>query len=417
MKHLLIILASMLLLTACEKDSDIEDTDYRLPARRTVLVFMAGENNLSGYAQSDLNEMIQGRKSVGADCDMLVFIDKAAEKPFIARIRNKADQPVDTLYKYTEDYYFCDRFEEILQRMVSYSPQARDYGLIFWGHANGWILENNGKDVIRRAYGVDNGDNTSTVRVKEPSRWLNIPDMAKVIKQQSLPIKYLFFDCCNMQCAEVAYELRQTADYIIASPAEITGIGAPYQTLVKDFFIEDDEQLGKQLCIDYHAQITHEMGLGDEQLPISVVRTSKMQALADATRNIMPMIAAHLQTGNPTKDIIYYYNYDANNFFPEYGKVLYDMNDMIRTALGDDAEAYTTWKKAFDDAVCYSEGSARWHSTTLKFRDIDFQVTPEKQGCLSMFFPLKKYQQSQHNYNEEIKKLQWYQAVGLSEVE
>ena len=98
MKHFLIIFAAVLALTACQSDETDESSDYILPARRTVIVYMSAENNLTSYAQNDINEMIKGRKSVGADCDLIIFVDRASqtEKPFIARIRNRDEQPVDT---------------------------------------------------------------------------------------------------------------------------------------------------------------------------------------------------------------------------------------------------------------------------------------------------------------------------------
>ena len=412
MKHLYFLLTSILLLTSCQKD-DSEGNVPSEPARRTVLVFMSAENNLTGYTDSDLKEMIQGRKQVGDDCDLLFYCDHASktEKPFIARIQNNASHPIDTLYSYPADFYSSEssHFTEILQRMTQLGP-AKEYALVFWGHANGWLLENDGVN-NHRAYGVDNGDNTDTPRIKEPSRWLNIPDMAKCFKQLGIRWKFIFFDCCNMQNVEVAYELRNATDYIIASPAEITGAGAPYDTMVPDFFIEDDEQMGIKMCEDYNAQFDYVGG----HLPISVVATSKIQALADATRQVLPEIATWLKTDTPTKGIIYYYNFDADynkGVFPEYGKVMYDMNDMIRASLANEPEKFEKWETAFFEAVIYAETSTMWHANTIRFSDHDFEVTAEKFGGMSMFFPLSKYEKSEHNYNEEIKQMQWYHAIG-----
>lgn len=395
-------------MTACQKDEEAAPYNPVKDVKHTVLVYMPSENNLSPYAQSDINEMIKGRQLVGDDCDLLIFVDRASktEMPFIARINNSYEQPVDTLYKYPADFYSSEpaKFQEVLQRMISFSPKSQDYGLVLWGHANGWILENDGQNVIRRAYGVDNGNNEATMQVKEPARWLNIPDLAKCFQQVGKHWRFLFFDCCNMQNAEVAYELRGTTDYIIASPAEITGVGAPYDKLVADFFIEDTEQMAIKTCADYHAQVDYVGG----HLPISVVKTSQMQALADATREVIAEIAAWLQTSNPTQGIIYYYNYDSAHK-PEREKMMYDMNDMIRAALAAAPEKFDTWKKALTNAVIYAEMSTRWHANSVNFND--FTVTAEKYGGISMFFPLAKYANASHDYNNDIKKLAWYQAV------
>ena len=408
MKHLFAIITTILLFTACQKDEEVAPYNPVKDVKHTVLVYMPSENNLSSYVQSDINEMIKGRQLVGDDCDLLIFVDRASktEMPFIARINNSNEQPVDTLYKYPTDFYSSEpaKFQEVLQRMISFSPKSQDYGLVLWGHANGWILENDGTNVIRRAYGVDNGNNEATMQVKEPARWLNIPDMAKSFKKVGKHWRFLLFDCCNMQNAEVAYELRDAADYIIASPAEITGEGAPYKELVPDFFIEDTEQMAIKMCADYYAQVDYVGG----HLPISVVKTSQMQALADATREVIAEIAAWLQTSNPTQGIIYYYNYDSA-YKPEREKMMYDMNDMIRAALAAAPEKFDAWKKAFTNAVIYAEMSTRWHANSVNFND--FTVAAEKYGGISMFFPLAKYANASHDYNNDIKKLAWYQAV------
>lgn len=408
MKHLFAIITTILLFTACQKDEEVAPYNPVKNVKHTVLVYMPSENNLSPYAQSDINEMIKGRQLVGDDCDLLIYVDRASktEMPFIARINNSYEQSVDTLYKYPSDFYSSEpaKFQEVLQRMISFSPKSQDYGLVLWGHANGWILENDGQNVIRRAYGVDNGNNEATMQVKEPARWLNIPDMAKSFKKVGKHWRFLLFDCCNMQNAEVAYELRDAADYIIASPAEITGEGAPYKELVPDFFIEDTEQMAIKMCADYYAQVDYVGG----HLPISVVKTSQMQALADATREVIAEIAAWLQTSNPTQGIIYYYNYDSA-YKPEREKMMYDMNDMIRAALAAAPEKFDAWKKAFTNAVIYAEMSKKWHANSVNFSD--FTVTAEKYGGISMFFPLAKYANASHDYNNDIKKLAWYQVV------
>ena len=65
------------MVTACSKDEDSSSTPPE-PARRTVIVYMSGENNLTYYIQSDLNEMMEGRKQVTANENLVVFVDKAS---------------------------------------------------------------------------------------------------------------------------------------------------------------------------------------------------------------------------------------------------------------------------------------------------------------------------------------------------
>ena len=107
MKHLLTIISAILLFTACSKDDD-NGPDPVGPAQRTVIVYMVGENSLNPYMQSDINEMLQGRKQVAASENLVIYVDKLSkiEMPFIAKVTNEGK--LDTLYRYEQDFYSSD---------------------------------------------------------------------------------------------------------------------------------------------------------------------------------------------------------------------------------------------------------------------------------------------------------------------
>ena len=92
MKKCLILLLAALLFGACdEEDTPVTPEEY---ADRTVLVYIAAENNLTGYSQmrfadDDLREMKEGSKMLDDRQNLLVYVDKAEnDPPYIARIRN-----------------------------------------------------------------------------------------------------------------------------------------------------------------------------------------------------------------------------------------------------------------------------------------------------------------------------------------
>lgn len=409
MKHFLISITLLLLLTACHKDDD--NNTKPTTARRTVIVFMSADNSLSNYnfPGSDLQELVNGSYNTLSSSDrLIIFVDRISdkEKPFIARITGNYEHPVDTLYKYSEDIYVSDpnNFTDVLSRIMKLSP-ANEYGLVLWGHASGWCFEKDTRPSAapRRAYGVDNGNNAN---YGNKGLWLNIPDMRTCFEQLGVKWKFIFADCCNMMGAEVAYELRNCADYLIGSPAEIPGNGAPYNNIVKYLFSQSDNF--------YDGIIDEYANAYPSSLPLSAIRLSEMDSLAAATKAVMPAIAEHLKQGDETatKGIIYYYSPGGRN--DNINKSMYDMNDMIRTALQENKQAYETWHTAFLKAVPKRITSSWWEtnaSNTVNF--IDFTVTDDKQGCVSMFFPLDKYDSSKciYSYNTDIQKMQWYQAV------
>ena len=61
MKYLLSFVSTLLLFTACSKSESNEPEDPM--GQRTVMVYMSGDNDLSSYAQMDINEMIAGASS------------------------------------------------------------------------------------------------------------------------------------------------------------------------------------------------------------------------------------------------------------------------------------------------------------------------------------------------------------------
>ena len=399
MRHdILSFVCGLLLLTAC---SDGDHEAYKQPAKRTVIVYMAAENTLSGSAQSDINEMIEGVKKISKYDNLILFVDRASsqEKPFLIRLQDNEKQPADTIYKYNTDFLTSDpdNMKEVIGRVMAAYP-ADDYGLVLWGHGNGWVIMND--SVTHRAIAVDNGNNS----VSDQGRWLNIPSLRMALHALPHSFKFIFADCCNMQNVEAAYELKDVTDYYIASPAGIPGDGAPYDKIIPDLFLYDDVQMYTKTCDDYHAKTDQENG----HLPISAIRTSSLPALVSETKAILESI---YQAGTPinTDGLIYYYSYkvsDANEH------VMYDMQDfLLRHAKEED---YKEWQDAYRQVVVYKKMSTRWQvMNTLEF---DFEVTEERFGGVSMFIPLPRYEDTLLKYNQLIKKTAWYHAIGWSEL-
>ncbi len=397
MKKILCLLAtSLLLLSACSDSSN-----ETIPtAKRTVIVYMAAENTLSGSAQSDINEMIQGVKNISKYDNLIVFVDRASskEKPFIIRLRDNEQQPADTIRKYEQDFLTSDaeKMKEVISWTMNHYP-ADDYGLVIWGHGNGWVIMNNASE-SRRAIALDNGSNA----VSDKGQWLDIPDFRKALASLPHSFKFIFADCCNMQNVEVAYELKDVTEYYIASPAGIPGDGAPYETIIPDLFLYDDVLMYTKTCDDYYAKTDHENG----HLPISAVKTKELPSLASATKEILHKIY-EANTSVNTDGLIYYYSYSVSTANEH---IMYDMNDfLLRHA---DKTDYLKWKQTLDAVLVANKKSMKWETQgTLVW---DFTITEERFGGISMFVPLERYNNTHIKYNEGIKKMAWYQAVGWS---
>lgn len=398
MKQLFYMTCLMMLFTACSKDDDDAPTPQG-PAQRTVVVYMSGENSLTGFIHNDLEEMKKGRLNVAATENLLVFVDGVSqtEKPYIAKIT--ANGELQMLHTYPNDFYASDpdNMRDVIERAVEACP-AKEYGLVLWGHADGWIINKDSiaTETAHRAYGVDNGSNVGINK----GIWLNIPSMRQSFELLPFKWRFILFDCCNMMTAEVAYELKDVADYLIGAPAEIPGHGAPYEQVVPALFLQTD---------DFYKSIVDSYATAyPQKVVLSVVNTSRMESLAQATQQVLPLLNDYAQKTS-LDNHIYYHAIKVN----EIRKTIHhDMREVAYKAL--DAAAYHYWMSAFSEAVVYSYYSPSWITNgTVLF---DFTMSKDYWGGLSMFFPMNKYETATDSVNETIKQMGWYYAVGWSEV-
>lgn len=399
MKKLLIGLLAVATLVGCHKD-DPEDEPI---AERTVLIYMAAQNNLSywplsgsRFANDDLNEIKQAIKKIG-DNNLVIYVDKAKDPnakyddhiPYLLHYRN--GELKDSI-SMDSTALACDpvTFKTVVKKAFTDYP-ANDYGLVLWGHATGWLIRSDtivSYQARNRAYGgtMKNESNQSSGEL-----WMNIPTLAKTLK--ALPhLKFIFADCCNMMCAECAYELKDVTDYFIGSAAEIPGAGAPYNTVVPAMM--EKETFYQSICDIYAASYSN-------RVPLAVVKSSEMASLAAATRTVLQTMKAadQLDQYPDMSNLIYYLD---NN--------LYDIHHFIKT-YASEAE-YNSWKQAFDKAVIYKKYAQKWETMGHVYFGT-FDMTEENFGGMSMFVPKWTLQKTD---NEYIKKMGWYYAAGYESV-
>jgi len=419
MKKSILFAAALILLAACSKDENNEPEPEK-KLKRTVLVYIAGDNNLTGSSNStdylipDLRQMMQGTKELSEDNKLILFVDNYKDKPFFLQVE-KGDT---TRLKTMEEEMKSSDAEVLYQAMkyVTDNYDSESYGLVLWGHSDGWIIHNQGSTQTakapRRAYGVD---------YKGGRTYMDIPEMAKALAR--LPrLKFIFADCCCFLCVEDVYELRNCADYIIGSAAEIPGEGAPYHTVVPAMFSQDST-FYKQMVDKYYAQQS-----GGFSVPLAAVRTSELANLAQATATTMNTFAAGME---PDDDGCRYPDVDGLIFY--YDHTQYDMQDfMLRYAT---TEQYAEWKRAFDRAVPVRTYASVWMANHVIYENNnytafkEFSPTEERQGGLGMFVPQRTTDAASWSYpylsnlgvsmtylNSNIRKMQWYGAARLADL-
>ena len=406
----------MCVLAACSSSEDNhgeKDPDILPKAETTVIIYMAAENNLSGTASDNLSTIANASKTGNLSNNYLVaFVDKKSALPYVASFKD-GKETRDSHYTCNEDFISADpeKMYETLAWIQTRYP-ANNYALILWGHCSGWLTENDTiatsqqKSTLQQAYGIDYGTDNAAPK----SIWINIPTLANTLNRLK-KFKYIIADCCNFQCVEVAYELRHCCEYTIGSPAEMPSKGVPYAKLVPLLF--DTTEQNMQAIADGIFNQTIE----GKHIPVSVIKTSELPALANKTQELVNMLYEENKEPSVSKVIHYFSDGTAK------GRTMYDMKDMFYTNLYTDAAtAYQQWLQAYDNTVIYQKidyDNPEW-ITDPWGPNINFYVMniqPEKFGGCSMFFPLKRYDSASssyaRNYNRNILKLQWPHAIGL----
>ena len=277
--YLLPLFLFILLLASCDKENGADP----LPYKRTVLVYLAADNNLSSFALQDLAEMKEGMAQVAdGTLHLLVYIDTGSS-PRLVELKKQNGQVVEDVVRTYDDRNSVgvDETREVFDAVFTNPDfQAESYGLIYWSHADGWIPFG---QTSTRWVGQDKTDGDHR---------MNLSELVTVL--QSVPhLDFLMFDACFMSSVEVAYELRGFTDYYIGSPTENPGPGAPYERLVPLMAADQAAvEMSKVYFASYEEIYNGGIGISNSNwtggTSICVMRTDALEQLAALTAQFLP---------------------------------------------------------------------------------------------------------------------------------
>lgn len=399
-KHKLINLISCLLLIifastfhACHH-KHIEELKPQAQARLTVIVYICAENKLCAYYEDDVKEMLEATTDIPEDCNLLVYVDEV-KSPTLYSITSENGKK--TILEYEE----CNSadpevFKQKLKGIMELFP-ADHYGLVLWSHGSGWIPnENDSKKELHKSIFVDNNFNSPYMNSGSE---LEIPDMANVLHDLGVTWDYIFFDACFMQCVEVDYELRNVCQYIIASPAEIPGEGAPYHK-VMPYLMHKDASAPLEKQVEGIVREYYDFYKTSQGIVLSAVKTSEMENLLKVTKRLVPNYYEEAYDLNMA-DVQCYGSYAwGTNWRPEY----YDMASTMKRILPP--TSFEEWMHQLDNTVVYRGATAFWYSMYTNYCRIpDLANT----SLMTIFVPNENYDE-RTTYNTAIKTTQWYKA-------
>ena len=466
---LTLLMLSMVALTSCSKDDDITDGGRggsegsggsggsggsTSTVNRTVILYISAENNLAGYytidnykglgSLSNKTAIINGSKNIPSTCNVIAYVDDTSN-PYIAQVKDGKSTVVkqyDTDKGNTGDtdgYATSDeRMLDVFQWIADNYP-ADSYATVFWGHGTGPIISNDtiaNTVVKRKAFGLDYGNNTS-VNKTDKAKWMNIPTLAKVMETFKEKIgrkqDFIMFDACLMGNIDVAYEMKDCADYIMGCPAETPAVGADYEKMLP-VLCQNMSVLPQNVVSTYMTGRDLKGGTTHVySIPYAYVKTSALPTLMEQTKAALATISSLTMTTtysaypSGTKapmDCIYY-------LVSEGHKILYDMKDIMRQNLS--TTTYQTWLAAFNNAVYapvitdirtidkdaqYNDNVPFGPSEVGKYNNgrdnfYNFYISTDTYGGISMMIPSSEYNTTSPCINTTMYQLKWPNAVGM----
>ena len=358
---------------------------------RTLLVYIMAENSISSDLSRDFVEIKDGAYALSDDVRMFVYFDNsdAERMPALYQYHPYNGGLIENVvYSFDEDVCSSDTvvLGQVLDVIFTDYP-TRNFDLIMGSHADGWKRHNQ-RTAPNRTIGIDNGKNSYS---NDINTTIEMEELAALLERMPVKVDRLMFDACLMQGVEVAYALRNAADWIIASPAEIPAYGAPYDKVVPLFF--DAYSDVEDIMYEYKKAYDNEY----YGVVLSAVCASYMQELATSTRACVEK----------------YFNVDSSNkytgsiaYVPGKAPAYYDINSVMKRTL--DAADYECWKSVFNKAVPYimvSNSKKVWSGIAYSIVSVG-----DDAGAFSAYFPQNKSLNS--SFNNDFRTTEWYSAAG-----
>ena len=374
----------------------------------TVMCYMTSNNDLFEFSEKNISQM----KKIGSDENLNILVQqdtygKIESKRFFVK-KNK----LETMQTITNKPECISGTPENLfdfSRWAIENYPAKNYILILWDHGSGIIDPNIWKFNLLNLYVFNQELGLFELNRDEINKrgicfnevfdmYLNNQDIKNTLKKISAELLNgkkitLGFDACNMAMAEIAFQIKDYVDIMIASQETEPGSGWNYETLLSPLKTKNliPEEFAKNAVDSY--QKNYEKTFAD--FTLSAISLSEIYLLAKQIDLISEDLITILNSEN--KKIFWtelskirtqrkYATIFANPDYIDINNFLTSLSDFIQK--NSKTEKYRTNKKEFDKLSTNLFLSTNLINKLVLKKTFCYSV-PFADG-ISIYFPTKK---------------------------
>ena len=255
--------------------------DVKAAKKWTIMVFVNAKNNLESFGLGDVNEM----EMVGSDANVNIVAELGRITGYSA---DDGDWKGSRRYLITKDNDAAKITSPILMEipksdmgswkyMVEFTKWAMEkypaqhYVLVVWNHGSGWNKDLSFESEKGISYDDETGNHITT------------PQM-RLAMEQIGKIDIFAMDACLMQMAEVGYEIKDHADYVVASEETEPGDGYTYNTWLAPLAAKPDMAAGElsKAMVNSYTDHYQTISQGATQSSIKTASFGRLTVLLDA---------------------------------------------------------------------------------------------------------------------------------------
>ena len=378
-RFLFCALAMALTLFSCKKAETEEIVVVKRP--KTVLLYMVANNNLSYDAENSISRLQNGYIPA-EEGNLLVYKHCAGMDPVLLHIKKGEEGTVvaDTAYRFPPRVSATkSALTQALNVTQALFP-ADSYGLILWSHGTGWIpplassssaAQEVSGSAPQRTFGLDG-------KVE-----LEIRDLAQAIPYK---LSFMLMDACFMGGIETAYEVKDSVDYYIGSPAEILTESFPYHKIMQHIFKSTPDYAA--VCKEYYDYYNAKSG-AERSATVALMDCSKLAEVAEVAKRVFDQYGESIASLDLSL-LQPYFRGSSSKYF-------YDLKDLIDAIA--DASLSAEFAAALERAVPYK-------ASTPYFIEL-----PIRSFCgVSTYVPGNPADTKLADYYKQYK---WNQATGM----